>query len=787
MHAGTPEPKRIAQYEVFETLASAGKVRCYRAVDSSLQRTVTLKTIIKDPRDSHAAATIARFQNQARTSSSFDHPGIVNVYEYGEDGALAFVVSEYVEGCALRERMRVPIKDSGSIVVQLLEALEYAHEQGVVHGNLKPSNLLLTSKGQLRITDFACADSKSAPGPYMSPEQLNGARLTGRSDIFSAGAIFYELLTGQNAFPGAQETLAQRVCRDREQPPSQVNGNVPAGFDSVCAKALAKKEEQRYLTAGAFAEDIRIAFENAYGLVPRDLVSNETVVSIFLSSLRGRSRTRSESKASPPKVEPPKPPAPPDAAWDAPVLRMVERQLAAFIGPLARVIVREAASKTKDLDALYSLAAESLEKDDDRRLFLSGQKMINPGAMRNEAPRSPKITTSPDAETATLGPELLMRAEHAAPANPSPAPPVPDKRERNINPAPIENVARASEARPASLEKLQFTDTGPKELKGFEFESHREPPPQITPAANREANSTDRPHPIPQSKSEPQQVKPEEDADIVARLEEVLGKQPENLVGYLRENPPQAEEVIHALVASVEALAAMYAEKGKLEAIVPQSICFDRLGKVTIQGSQTALTQSTSASGVGSPRYAAPEIFAEKGAADPTGAAANVYALGFMFYEILLGTKLFRKTFAVQRNELDWLRWHADVKSKAPALKSLLPDRPAALSDLLESMIEKDVAARTTDLQTILSRVRTIAQQANRTIVVKKPGISRKPPTKTSAATSGSFSRGLLIFTIVLLILAAAALFVWRNPRLHDKLLSPFKRPAQTTDQPESR
>jgi hypothetical protein len=158
-----------------------------------------------------------------------------------------------------------------------------------------------------------------------------------------------------------------------------------------------------------------------------------------------------------------------------------------------------------------------------------------------------------------------------------------------------------------------------------------------------------------------------------------------------------------------------------------------------------------------------------------------------MFYEILLGTKLFRKTFAVQRNELDWLRWHADVKSKAPALKSLLPDRPAALSDLLESMIEKDVAARTTDLQTILSRVRTIAQQANRTIVVKKPGISRKPPTKTSAATSGSFSRGLLIFTIVLLILAAAALFVWRNPRLHDKLLSPFKRPAQTTDQPESR
>jgi len=116
-----------------------------------------------------------------------------------------------------------------------------------------------------------------------------------------------------------------------------------------------------------------------------------------------------------------------------------------------------------------------------------------------------------------------------------------------------------------------------------------------------------------------------------------------------------------------------------------------------------------------------------------------------------------------------------------------LPDRPATLSDLLESMIEKDVAARTTDLQTILSRLRTIAQQANRTLVLKKPAISRKVPTKDTSAKTRSSSRSLLIFSILLVILAGTAVFVWRNPDLYHKLLSPFQHPSPTTDQPSSR
>ena len=785
MPAAMPEPKRIAQYEILETLASTDRVRIYRASDSLLQRTVTLKTIVKDARDSSAAATIARFQHQVRTSSRLNHPGIVSVYEYGEDGALAFLVSEYVEGCALKERLRVPISDAGSIIMQLLTALDYAHEEGVVHGNLKPSNLLLTSKGQVRITDFGRANPQTPPTSYMSPEAISGAQLSNRSDIFSVGVLAYELVAGVNPFPGPQETIAQRVCNEKERLPSQVNGNVPAAFDSVCATALAKTAEQRYPTARAFAEEVRVAFENAYGAAPRNLVSNETAVSIFLASLRGPSKRRSPSTAVAPKAEPPKAAAPPASTWEPSVLRTVERQLAAFVGPLARMIVREAASRSQNVDELYSTAAESLEKDDDRKLFLAGRKMIQQHPVRNEPAPSP--FASPEAETAMLGPELPVSPEHAATPNLRPAPPVLETPREDIHAAPPENLAQRSEPQFASFESSNFADTGPKELKGLGVELNREQQAPLTPSAKSQAKSAQPSARSPKTNSAPKEVKQEEDVDVVSRLEEILGKQPENLAGYLREDPPEMEEVIHAFVATVEAVAGMYMAKGKLEAMVPQNICFDRVGKATIQSSPMTLTQSTSGSGVGSPRYAAPEILAENGAADPTGVAGNVYALGFMFYEILLGRKLFRKTFASQRNELDWLRWHAALKSKAPALRSLLPDRPATLSDLLESMIEKDVAARTTDLQTILSRLRTIAQQANRTLVLKKPAISRKVPTKDTSAKTRSSSRSLLIFSILLVILAGTAVFVWRNPDLYHKLLSPFQHPAQTTDQPSSR
>jgi eukaryotic-like serine/threonine-protein kinase len=134
MQLGTPQLRRLAQYEILETRASAGKVQIYRAADTANQRSVTLKTISRDSDDPETAATIAEFQEQARIASFLDHPGIISIYEYGEESGIAFLATEYVEGCALKEGMRVPIADAISMTIQLLSALDYAHGRGLVHG-----------------------------------------------------------------------------------------------------------------------------------------------------------------------------------------------------------------------------------------------------------------------------------------------------------------------------------------------------------------------------------------------------------------------------------------------------------------------------------------------------------------------------------------------------------------------------------------------------------------------------------------------------------------------------
>jgi Protein kinase domain len=297
--------------------------------------------------------------------------------------------------------------------------------------------------------------------------------------------------------------------------------------------------------------------------------------------------------------------------------------------------------------------------------------------------------------------------------------------------------------------------------------------PDVTAKTNSEITRELRPRPLSQQESSSSR---RNEDDVASRLEELLGKQPTDLAGYLHDSPPQLDAVIYAFIVTVEALAAACASGGRVAGLVPQSICFDRLGKATIQSSQSSLTQSTIGSGiVGSPRYAAPEIFAEENGRDATGQAANVYALGFMFLEILLGRQLFRKTFAGQRNELDWLRWHADQKSKAPALKSLLPEHPAALSDLLESMTEKSPEKRITNLENILSRLRGIAQQASRTMVVRRPAeLSQPTAVKTSVDRSRASRKRWAMVILVIVVLALAGLLIWQFPDLFRKLLSPF-------------
>jgi len=399
--------------------------------------------------------------------------------------------------------------------------------------------------------------------------------------------------------------------------------------------------------------------------------------------------------------------------WDEGTLRAVEKQLATFIGPLARIIVKKAASRTTNLEDLYSVAAQSLQREDERRAFLARK-----------------------AEVIRSGAQL----DRHLPPEPKPAP----------------KLDLKSAATPAAKPELKF-DPKP-DVSGMK--------PELKPEAKAD----------PKPRSAP--------VEAASRWEELLGKQPENLAGYLKDGPPQIEEVIHAFVASVEALIAMYAANCKNEPLTPESICFDRFGKATIQSPQPTVTQRTG-SVAGNPRYAVPEIFAEKGSgAESTIAVAHVYALGVMFYEILLGRKLFEKTFADQRTDLDWLRWHAALESKAPPLKALLPDGPAALSDLLESMMEKHAEKRAADLQAILSTLRGIAQRANKTIVLRKPtapaAAAAKAPAAPPSIPRKKGGKKLALVLLFILALAAGGVFLWQNPDFYREAISHFFHRAQT-------
>ncbi len=616
MHSSTPQPKRLGKYEITATVAVGPVWRIYKGVDASSQSGVVLKAVPKDVFERHGSSL--QFQRGAREASSLQHPGIVQVYGCGEDAGLLYIVMEEASGWHLKERFRVPVPDAVNLSGQLLDALDYAHGMGIAHGAIKPSNLLLTGKGQLRIINFGIARIGEQVSSYMSPEQLKKLPLDRRSDIFSAGAIFYELLTGAHPFAGQGQDLIRRVSDEKERPPSQVNPAVPDRFDEVCAAALAKSAEARYATARAFSDAIRRAFASA--------------------------ASADEAHRSG---------------------RVSHETIAAF---------RSAPSV---------LAADS-----------------GLGSRPKEPPKPVPLPAPPSSFRAA-----------------SPPPPAPSQ------------GALASELKPA-----------PK------IEIKARPAPVPSPA----------PGPSPA----PANVTPQ----VAARLEQILGKQPENLAGYLKDNPPDLDQVVPAFVATVRALIAMYEAKGRNDALIPQNIKFDLLGKATIRTVPASAAAATTV--MGNPRYAAPEMFLEKGGSDSNLPAANVYALGVMFYEILLGRKLFEQAFPDQRSDIDWMRWHADLGSKAQPLKSLLPDCPTALSDLLEGMMEKHVEKRTTDLNEILTRLRNVAQRANKTVVLQRPAAAVKRSAAGASSPRKASWTNLFLFLVLLLTLGWVGYMLWQDPNL---------------------
>lgn len=334
-------PLKLGKYEILRELGRGAMGVVYEAFDPTIERTVALKTIRRDQLEGDdAAEMITRFHREAKAAGRLNHPNIVAIYDFGEDKDTTFIAMEFVIGRELKSHFaqdeRFPLEEITRIMGELLDALEYSHNYGVVHRDIKPANIIIRPNGQVKVADFGIARIESSQytqagsvlgtPAYMSPEQFMGQTVDRRSDIFSAGVVLYEFLTGERPFSGTATTIMHKVLSVDPPPPSRLNVQVPKPFDSVIAKAMAKRPEDRFKNAAEFADAIRLAAKGVAAPGLPDMTTADGTVINTVSEATVKEVSASAAAKAPaqlaPAPAPPghSPPAEPSPKRKAPML-----------------------------------------------------------------------------------------------------------------------------------------------------------------------------------------------------------------------------------------------------------------------------------------------------------------------------------------------------------------------------------------------------------------------------------------------------------------------------------
>jgi serine/threonine protein kinase len=264
--------EKIGRYEITGELGKGAMGVVYKATDPNIGRTVAIKTLRIDIHGAENEEILGRFKNEARAAGMMNHANIITIYDAGEQAGMFYIAMEFIEGQTLqgllKQQKALPMKQATDIVRQVCSGLDYAHARGIIHRDIKPANIMITGDGTVKIMDFGIAKSGSTgmtstgqvvgTPNYMSPEQVKGLPLDGRTDLFSVGVVLYEMLTGRRPFGGENVTsIIYKIVHEKPSAPQDLVEGLHPGLSAVVMKALAKSPGERFATGAEFARAVQ--------------------------------------------------------------------------------------------------------------------------------------------------------------------------------------------------------------------------------------------------------------------------------------------------------------------------------------------------------------------------------------------------------------------------------------------------------------------------------------------------------------------------------------------------
>jgi serine/threonine-protein kinase len=371
----------IGDYEVLSSLGSGGIGEVYKVRHIISQRTEAMKLLRPDRTGNELSE---RFLREIRVLASLSHPHIARLNTaFKADDQIAMVM-EFIEGEDLHWKLRSKwagrAVEGMEYIRQVLSALDYAHARDIIHRDIKPSNIMITPEGQAKLLDFGMAFkaadlSVTRPGfilgslHYMSPEQVRGERVDARSDLYSVGVTLYEIVTGRRPFDGSTEyEVMTGHLQQIPKWPSDVNAAIPYSLSVTLLKAMAKDPAERFQSATEFLNALtHISLDEAatlqtLAIQPGSGGSSSDPAKTSIGSPVGKTRSGSGGPGT--------------KRFDPALLDSVSKELAVFIGPIAKVVVKRAAERCSSVEDLYGVVAAEINSEKDRASFLSRKRRV---------------------------------------------------------------------------------------------------------------------------------------------------------------------------------------------------------------------------------------------------------------------------------------------------------------------------------------------------------------------------------------------------------------------------